>query len=322
VKDNAELQTQLDEAAREAAALRKRHEKTRKDLKSNEESLKAARAELDRVQEDNRRGRDARAALDAELAAVRSALAESKSQHAELSGTHAATVAELAERTRAMASLEEAIATASSRIEEIKVEHTIGLRLTRQLNRELKAQLGAESRRSAKLERELAAATKGSASAKGACPLQARVCRRGYLCHASSSQVFVTGSCTALYASACFPPSPPFNRRAPCSPPWSPRHYAVDVSAERGRQRRAWVSCGWTTVWRRCTLPTYAGSRRCCCNAPLHQSQWQQCKRPCGRSCIFAPRWRRRWQWRRRRKGALSRGTASRTRWPPARPWD
>jgi septal ring factor EnvC (AmiA/AmiB activator) len=167
VKDNAELQTQLDDATHEMSALRKRHEKTRKDLKANEESLKAARAELDRVQAENQRGRDAKVLLEADLASSRTFLVDNKAQLATLQEIHAVSINELAERVSAMAILEEAIAIASARIEESKVEHTIGLRLTRQLNRELKAQLGAESRRSAKLERELAAVTKG-VNAKGA----------------------------------------------------------------------------------------------------------------------------------------------------------
>jgi intraflagellar transport protein 81 len=70
--------------------------------------------------------------------------------------------------TGVASSLEE-VSALKSRIDESKAEHAIAVRLTRQLNRELKAQLSVESRRAAKLERELEAAAHPS-SARSSAP--------------------------------------------------------------------------------------------------------------------------------------------------------
>lgn len=84
-------------------------------MRANEEALKAARAELDRAQEDGRRARDAQASLTADLAALRTKHAAAAKELSSLGDAHRAAQAELAARVEAMASLEAAIAAAQVR---------------------------------------------------------------------------------------------------------------------------------------------------------------------------------------------------------------
>jgi chromosome segregation ATPase len=162
VQEKAEAQSQVADLTADIAATRKKLETAKKKLKLDEESLKAARTELERVKEECRSLTEYKMRADAELA-------ELKTKLSDLDATHAAKLTELeaaqstiAAQTEAISQLESAVAAAEARIEEQAANHAIAVRLTKQMNRELKVQLAAEAKRVARLERDLASAHKSA----------------------------------------------------------------------------------------------------------------------------------------------------------------
>jgi hypothetical protein len=98
---------------------------------------------------------EARSVAEQFLENTRASLARLTAEHEELTAKLNSTSTDLKHRIEACEHLEAAVATADARVQEMKAEHVVAVRLTKQMNRELKTQLGVESRRVAKLEREL-----------------------------------------------------------------------------------------------------------------------------------------------------------------------
>lgn len=163
-QERAEVQAQLAELGSEIKSISKKLEKSKANLKSSEESLKATRSELERVNSELKRVTEVRERLDADLQSTREQLSKLTVEHSAASSALEASTSESSHRAEAIKQLEEAVSAAQTRIEEMRNEFIIATKLTKQHNNELKTALAAETRKVAKLERELMAVRKSAAT--------------------------------------------------------------------------------------------------------------------------------------------------------------
>jgi hypothetical protein len=164
-QERADAAAQVAELSSEVKSLSKRAEKAKAANKVLEREARDAKAEAERSSEGLRKAAEARSKADYELASTKTALAESSELATRVCADLDAAQAELDLRGDALSRYEEAVSAAQGRTEEVKAEHAIASRLVKLVNRELKAQLNAETRRVAKLERELAQAQKAMLNA-------------------------------------------------------------------------------------------------------------------------------------------------------------
>jgi hypothetical protein len=117
-----------------------------------------------------------------EIASLRAQLASTTADLQQATEALTLRSAESDERAQAISQLESLVSVTEGKVEEMKADFQIAIKLTKQLNMELKAQLSAEHKRVAKLERELqgktqharAPASPGLSGSTGPAPSPAR----------------------------------------------------------------------------------------------------------------------------------------------------
>lgn len=164
-QERADALAQLAELSSEVKSLSKKLEKQRAANKTVEGQLKESKNECDKLGNELKRAGEHKTKLEAELSSTKSSLRESQDMASSALSQLDETKAELELRGDAMNRLEDAVGSAQSRVDELRAEHAVASRVVKTVNRELKAQLSAETRKVARLERELAQAQKAMLNA-------------------------------------------------------------------------------------------------------------------------------------------------------------
>jgi hypothetical protein len=159
-QEKAEAQAQVQELSADVKSLSKKLEKSKIAVRSGEETLRQTKQELDKTQNELRKVTDARDKLIQELNRTKDDLAQVKGDYDRTLASWEAVSAESTQRADAIEQLEIAVNRAQTQIEEQRNEYLIATKLTKQSNKELKTALAAETRKVAKLERDLLTARK------------------------------------------------------------------------------------------------------------------------------------------------------------------
>jgi len=166
--ERADLASQLSGAEAECTSLKKKYDKARAGVKEKEEALRLTRLEVERLGSELRKCTESRDRLELECGSAKETI-EELGRKLEICEEELREKRETCEkRGEAMTLLEEAVTASSTRVEEQRSEYAIKHRLVHQLTKELQASLATESRKVARLERELASAQKSAASASAA----------------------------------------------------------------------------------------------------------------------------------------------------------
>ena len=159
-QEKAEAQAQVQELSADVKSLSKKLEKSKINVRNGEETLRQTKQELEKTQTELRKITENRDKLSQELTRTKEELTQVKGDYERTLASWESVSAESSQRADAISQLEIAITRAQTQIEEQRNEYLIATKLTKQSNKELKTALAAETRKVAKLERDLITARK------------------------------------------------------------------------------------------------------------------------------------------------------------------